>query len=500
MEEENIYKLLFDNSSEGFIITSDKAIIEKVNARSLELFGYDSADELIGQPIEVLIPREYHKKHVHNRDEYAKNPTKRQMGKAMTLYGLKKDEDKFPVEVGLNHYTLNGEKKILALISDITDRKKQEDYIAQLNKDLEKKVEKRTKELHQSQLLYQQIARNFPNGTINVFDEDLKYVFVEGTELFKRGITSSQLIGKNYLNLLPKEVKSKMQQELPDVFKGSTKQFNIQIKDQYFQINAVPLFNEGKIDQILVVEKDITREKTAEINLETALQHEKELNELKSRFVSMASHEFRTPLSTINSSASLLGKYTLTEQQEKRDKHVDRIKNAVSNMVDILNDFLSLSKLEEGIIEANIETFDLRNLFNEICDEMKDNVDKGQTLHSNLTTSLEISTDQKILRNVLYNLISNALKYSFPETEITCTVENKDDSIKINITNYGIGIPKAEQKNLFKRFFRAGNATNIEGTGLGLNIVEKYVKLLNGIITFESIENETTTFTVVLPK
>lgn len=500
MLEDNIYKLLFENSSEGFIITSDKAIIERVNTRAIELFGYNHEDEMVGNPIEILIPKKYHKNHVNDRNAYAENPTKRQMGKAKALFGERKDGSTFPVEVGLNHYMINGERKILALVLDITERKKQEDYIAKLNKELEQKVELRTKELKQSQLLYQQIARNFPNGTINVFDKDLKYIFVEGTELFKRGITSSQLIGKRYVDLLPEEVKSKIQEELPAVFDGVSKQFDIQIKDYHYQISAVPLFNENKIDQILVVEKDITKEKTAEINLGMALEHEKELNELKSRFVSMASHEFRTPLSTINSSASLLAKYQLTEQQDKRDKHVDRIKNAVSNMVEILNDFLSLSKLEEGIIQANKETFDLKEMLGEICDEMKGNIEKGQRLKTNLSSSIMISTDKKILRNILYNLISNALKYSFPESEINCLVEEDQNSIKINISNKGIGIPEKDQKNLFKRFFRAENATNIEGTGLGLNIVEKYVRLLNGIITFESIENETTTFTVELPK
>lgn len=169
-------------------------------------------------------------------------------------------------------------------------------------------------------------------------------------------------------------------------------------------------------------------------------------------------------------------------------------------MVEILNDFLSLSKLEEGIIQANKETFDLKEMLGEICDEMKGNIEKGQRLKTNLSSSIMISTDKKILRNILYNLISNALKYSFPESEINCLVEEDQNSIKINISNKGIGIPEKDQKNLFKRFFRAENATNIEGTGLGLNIVEKYVRLLNGIITFESIENETTTFTVELPK
>lgn len=455
---------------------------------------------MIGQKIELLIPKRYHKNHVSYRTGYSKQPVKRQMGKAQTLYGIKKSGEEFPVEIGLNSYEHQGERKILALVTDITKRNEQEEIIHTLNQELEKKVETRTKELKNSQELYRLIAQNFPSGTISVFNRDLKYIFIEGSELFRRGITSSQLIGKPYLDLVPKEAHSLLKEKLTSVFEGNTEQFDVSFGDSFYEINAVPLNEDEGIEQILVVEKNITKLKMAEVELEKALQHEKDLNELKSRFVSMASHEFRTPLSTISSSATLLSKYQEAGQQEKRDKHIGRIKNSVTNLIDILNDFLSLSKLEEGVIEPILEEINLCNLVEDIQEEISTLIEKGQVIELECPTCLTFFSDQKLIRNIMINLLSNAVKYSFEESIITCGCIDKGETIEIFVKNEGIGIPLKEQKNLFTRFFRAENAVNIKGTGLGLNIVERYVSLLNGKISFTSVPNETTIFTISIPK
>lgn len=237
-----------------------------------------------------------------------------------------------------------------------------------------------------------------------------------------------------------------------------------------------------------------------EQELREALENEQLLNELKSRFVSMASHEFRTPLSTILSSVALIGRFTETEQQNKREKHVDRIKSAVSNLTGILNDFLSLSKLEEGKIECQLEDFD----FNLLCEEVKAEIEgllkNGQDLiHENDSKEQIIKSDKRLMKNVLFNLISNAIKYSPEGKPIYCKNRLENSIFTIEVKDEGIGIPKADHKYMFDRFFRAANVTNIQGTGLGLNIVSKYVELMNGEIGFESEEGEGTTFWVKIP-
>ena len=237
-----------------------------------------------------------------------------------------------------------------------------------------------------------------------------------------------------------------------------------------------------------------------EEDLQDALAKERELNDLKSRFVSTASHEFRTPLSTILSSASLIEKYTEGDQQDKRKRHIDRIKSSVSNLTDILDDFLSLSKIEEGKVAVEQKLVQIDVLLEQIIDEIRPIKKEGQKIRVNLQPEkFAIYTDPKLLKNILFNLLSNAIKYTDHGT-ITCSIERKDEVLQLQVQDEGIGIPKEEQKYLFERFFRASNATDSQGTGLGLNIVHQYVGLLEGEISFESEEGEGTTFTIEIPK
>jgi len=234
--------------------------------------------------------------------------------------------------------------------------------------------------------------------------------------------------------------------------------------------------------------------------LDEALKKEQELNELKSRFVSMASHEFRTPLSTIMSSASLISRYTEGDQQEKRTKHIDRIKSSVNNLTGILNDFLSLGKIEEGKVELNKEDVQLLEVFKTVKGDLKEILKPGQSINIEKVQDLIIQTDERLLRNILFNLLSNGIKYSDEQQAIHCEAYEADRQVILAITDEGIGIPEGEQKHLFERFFRASNVENIQGTGLGLNIVKRYCELLEGSIEAESTFGKGTKFTVIIPK
>jgi PAS domain S-box-containing protein len=236
--------------------------------------------------------------------------------------------------------------------------------------------------------------------------------------------------------------------------------------------------------------------KASRDELENALSKEKELGDLKSRFVSMASHEFRTPLSTILSSASLLAKYTLSDEQEKRNKHIQRIKSGVNNLTDILNEFLSLGKMEDGKVEANYTYFNMKDMIQSLCNEIGGVAKKGQQLMYKHSGDVVIYLDCSFLKNIIINLVSNAIKFS-PENSkiyISSSVDNK--GIHLSISDTGIGIAQNDQKHLFERFFRGKNVTNIQGTGLGLHIVGKYVELMDGQIDFISELEKGTTFDI----
>ncbi|SHN06944.1 PAS domain-containing sensor histidine kinase [Chitinophaga sp. CF418] len=229
-----------------------------------------------------------------------------------------------------------------------------------------------------------------------------------------------------------------------------------------------------------------------------ALDKEKELSELKSRFVSMASHEFRTPLSTILSSAFLVNQYTTENDQPKRSKHIQRIISSVTLLTEVLNDFLSVGKIEEGGVQVRSSSFDIAMHVNGTIQELQDIVQEGQQIVYEHQGPTSVHLDPSLLKHILLNLLGNAIKFSGKHTVIKVNTEHTGNSVILKVKDAGIGISQEDQQHLFERFFRGANVSNIQGTGLGLHIISKYAELMNGNITCESVLGEGTTFTVTL--
>ena len=287
----DIFNLLSEGISEGIILVNIKQQIVSTNSSAEEMFGYDKG-ELIGKSLDCIIPKRYHDKHEGHFSSFIEKSEKRKMGNGRDLSGLRKNGEEFPVEAGLNPFKLYGTSYIMALITDITERRN-------YTQKLEKTVQERTKQLT------------------------------------------------------------------------------------------------------------------------NALVKEKELNELKTRFLSLVSHEFKTPLSSILTSSTLLSKYTETEQQEKRDKHVNTIKTKVRQLNTILNDFLSVERLELGKVNYSIEEFPLSRLVNEVVYDANMLLKTGQNIRypDNIDEVL-ITFDEKTLALALSNLLHNAVKYSSEDSII----------------------------------------------------------------------------------
>lgn len=384
---------IFQFATEGILLTNERGAIVHVNPSAERLFGYEKG-ELIGQRIEVLIPRRLAESHVVNREKFNECPHSRSMGAGVELFGLKKNGSEFPVEISLSPYSSKEGGFVVAFIVDITLRRLAEDKLKNYSADLEKQVKNRT----------------------------------------------------------------------------------------------------------LILQEAITELEKTKNELNKALEKEKELNELKSRFVSMASHEFRTPLATIMSSLSLVKAYGEQNDTEKQSKHIQKIKSSISNLTDILNDFLSVSRLEEGKVEYLPEKFDLVEFVKEIISETEPLCKNGQVINYQYSGEKFIEIDKKVLKHVLFNLISNAAKFSFENSTIQIKSERLEKEIILSVEDQGIGISKSDQKHLFQRFFRGRNASNIQGTGLGLSIIENYIDMMKGKISFSSIENKGTVFTVHIPQ
>lgn len=397
---------LFENATEGIVLVNQQGKIVLANPSAGRMFDYEP-DELVGQPIEILIPERFSSHHHQLRDGFYNNPSNRVMGQGRDLYGKKKDGSDLPVEVSLSHYKKEDQLFAIAFIVDITKRKEIESSMLQQKRELEK------------------------------------------------------------------------------------------ITDKIRQLNASL---EVKVEErTLILKEALQKLEQSQLELSEALDKERQLNEIKSRFVSMASHEFRTPLSTVLSSASLLSKYKAGEEQEKRDKHIQRIKNSVNHLNDILEDFLSLGKLNEGKIDKIADQVCLKEVIIDTMDEMRGILKKDQYFDFQCDSDCNAFTDKKLFKNILINLISNASKFSDEGKKILIQSKVEDDNVVVSVTDEGIGISDEDQQHLFSSFFRGANAINIQGTGLGLHIVKSYIDLLGGEVGLKSRLNTGTTITFTIP-
>ena len=476
-----------------------RSIIESVNPRVLILFGYDDEAELVDNPIEILIPKRFCKSHIAHRESFVQRPTIRSMGKGRVLFAKKKDGSEFPVEISLSHYKAD-ELKIIAFISDISERQKIEREVDRLNHELERELEDRTKEINRQNKLLRSISRNFPQGNIYVVNRDYEIIMADGMLLRQQGCNENTLVGHSFVNRLNKDLRETIKLNLDAVLDGATKELELEIDNKYFSLLAVPLnqIGDSEVSRILIVELDMTSSKLVERDMEAALQKEKELSQLKSHFVSLVSHEFRTPLSTIFSSSQLIEKYIDEASHSKRIRHTNKIQTSVSVLNNMIEDILSLSKLDEGKVNLKIERFDLYRLCQNIIGDLK-------SIYADLSVNLigedaMIKSDPKLVKHILSNIIENACKYGKKGGEVKVELSKVNSHVEVTVADNGIGIPDEEQKNLFDRFYRASNAENIKGTGLGLNIVMKYLDILGGAINFESEQNVGTSFHITIPK
>jgi len=371
------------------------------------------------------------------------------------------------------------------------------------NRDLQRQIQKRKmieKKLMKIQRLYDTMVHNFPDGVIGVLNKEMEYVLIDGKDLDQIEIPALGLMGHRVGQTDDPFIADDTVEKLKKAFNGEHVSCEVQTKDRVYHITAVPLTDsKNNINEILCVMQNITERKRMEEGLLKALEKEKELGELKSRFVTMASHEFRTPLTTILSSTFLLENYSGQDYDKEKTIHTNRIKRSVSNLTTILNEFLSLEKLEENKVKVVYTEINVPDYIQDLISEMEVVKKEGQVIqYHHYGKQNKARLDHLLFWSIVTNLISNAMKYSRPGGLIIIMSEIKDGCLILKVKDHGIGIPSNDQKYIFDRFYRASNVINFEGTGLGLHIVQKYVHLLKGKIHFESQLEVGTTFNVEL--
>ena len=318
---------------------------------------------------------------------------------------------------------------------------------------------------------------------------DLYGVRRDGTQFpVEAGLNPFQIDGQSYVMSLVVDISARKEHQLRIKELNSELEGKIKIRTQELRKTVANL------------EEEISKRKEAEKRIKLALKQEKELSELKTSFLSLVSHEFKTPLSGILTSATLAGKYTTSEQQEKRTKHLLTIKDKVHYLNNILNDFLSLERLESGNVNYKYTAFSLNKLINEVIYNANVTLKHGQEIeYEKDMQDVILYQDEKMLELVLSNLIGNSIKYSPEDSTIYFRIFPKKNRIVFEVEDEGIGIPQKDQKNIFERYFRAENALLNQGTGIGLNIVMVHLENMGGTISFKSEENKGSKFTVELP-
>jgi PAS domain S-box-containing protein len=400
-QQEDKFKALFQYATGGILLVNQKGLIVMANPAATQLFAYQP-DEILGKPVEILIPSRLAKRHMEHRADYYHDPRPRSMGIGSDLKGLKKDGSEFPVEVSLSPFKSPEGAFVVAFVVDNTYRKNYENSILQQKQELAALTE------------------------------------------------------------------------------------------------ALKDLNEGLENKVAERTEELEQAKN---DLANALDKERELGELKSRFVSMASHEFRTPLTSVLSSAGLAKQYAERQDFENVKKHAERIKNAVNGLNTILTEFLSLGRLEEGRVSVNAQEANLSECVEEVHESLKNLFKSGQTFEHRHTGDLTTLIDCNLGKNILINLISNAIKYSPEGVPILVETSIGEKNVRISVRDRGMGIPEADQKHLSGRFFRASNATNTtQGTGLGLYIVQRYAEMMGGTVGFESAVEEGSMFWVEFEK
>ena len=493
-QNQEIFNILIDSISEGVVVVDEHQNIVEVNKSAEIMFGYNNK-ELLKQPLNILIPQNYHSKHGAHFKGFVKDHKQRRMGHGRDIFGAKKDGSIFPIEASLNPFRIYGQNFIMSLIVDITTRKALEQ-----------------EKNHFAKIFLESLNEIF------VFDtKTLKFINVNYGAQKNLGYNLVELKEMTPLDIKPNDNESEFRKKIDILLKDSVEKVDFETVHQRKDGTTYPvevhlqLSNLGGKAVFVAFILDITErknytnkleneveERTQQLNV--ALSKEKELNELKTKFLSLVSHEFKTPLSGILTSSQLLSKYQLTEQQEKRDKHIKTITDKVHFLNNILNDFLSIEKLETGKVNYSFSNFKLSKVINEVVYDANMLLKEGQQInYPENIDDLSLYQDEKSIQLIFSNLLHNAIKYSSEGSVIDLHIKQDNALTTLTIKDKGIGIPKKDQKNIFDRYFRAENVINIQGTGIGLNIAKSHLENLGGTIRFESKESIGTTFIITFP-
>lgn len=498
-ESEVRYRSMFESTSAAMLlINPEDGMIRDANKAACAFYGY-SKNELMNKKItgiDLTIESPV-------LDKYIEFLKRQKQSQYFFKHKLASGEIR-DVEVHNGVIIVGGKEFLYSIIHDITERRKAEEELLKYKLYLEDLVKERTIEVQQSEERFRSLAEHTDDMIIR-FNDKMQFLYVNPAAEKNIGIDKDDLHGRAITGIADEKISFGRTIEVLKKVYETKKLFRSEFEilhNVWFDWHFFPEFNSlGNVSTVVVYGRDITELKKLEESIKKSLQKERELNELKTRFISTASHEFRTPLTAVLSSAELLERYGRKWSDEKYGEHIDRILNSVDYLTQLVDDVLTINKAESGKIEFNPGEVDLLVCSKKVIEEISLMLtDKHKIIFDYKSKRKIFTLDEKLIRFILLNLLSNAIKYSPGGGKIAFTVSSDEaNSIIINISDEGIGISDNDKEMLFQPFHRGNNIQNIRGTGLGLSIVKKSVELHDGKVDVQSRLNEGSTFTVSIP-
>ena len=499
------------------IVTVDaEGRVIEFNPAAEKTFGYTER-EVIGRDMaELVIPPAYRAMHHAGMRRYLASGEARVLGRRIEITAMRADQSEFPCELTITHLQIAGLPVFTAFLRDITERKEAEANVHRLNASLEEQVATRTDELRKSMAALEQTRGRLEEaqalGRIGDIEVDLQtlqrvwsdqvfalYSFPKTVEpppieeVVARVHPADQPAFREFLEASPhSEAESTLEYRVirtdgSIIWVLMTARARQRADDQ------------GRVLRITV--QDVTRRKTLERELMATIDKEQELSRLKTGFLQMITHEYRTPLGIITSSAQILERYIERLDEDQRRDHLHGIQSSARRLANLLEDVLFIGKTDSGLVVLQPDAIELEPWLKSLAAGVVFSLGAERVVTLTIAAGLaRVTLDERLLRHVMTNLVSNALKYSTLDQPVTVSVRPEGSDVEFSVKDRGIGIPAADLKNLFQMFQRASNVGTISGSGLGLVIVKRCVDLHGGTVTVNSVPKEGTEVIVRLPQ
>jgi PAS domain S-box-containing protein len=519
---EQLFEALLEAAPDAMIIAGDNGIIQLVNRQAVKMFGY-TREELIGQPIEILIPERFRPKHTGHRNFYFSSPKVRPMGEGLELFGLKKDGTEFFVEISLSPLQTVECLLVSAAIRDITERKHLEERLRQFNRQLEHEVKLKTSaltstlehlskvniELDKSRNIYQTIASSIPGSVIILFDNEYRYMLIEGDLMVRMGYDQEKLLHNKAEDVLPPQIFAGLKERLDRIFAGEYFLWETQVNGLDMVTRYVPIRNDaGEVTLAMVVVIDITELKNSQralselnANLEQKVkertQQLEQVNSELESFTYSVSHDLRAPLRIIDGFADIMLADYSASLDEEGLRTLNVIKNNARRMGQLIDDLLNLSRYGRKDLVLTLVNMNL--LVKEVREEQT--LLNGKPVQITCDPLPAAYGDQNLLRQVWTNLLSNAIKYSSKrdESQIQISAIEKEQEIVYAIKDNGVGFDMQYAGKLFGVFQRLHKQNEYEGTGVGLALVHKIITRHGGSVWAEAEPDKGAVFYFSLP-